>query len=74
MKQHTLTYTGFSFMTYKCLATAWLAFAQDLQSRLTRQEEITAQLRDENSNLNHDIDQLINVISVARSSGRWEVL
>lgn len=46
---------------------------QDLQSRLTRQEEVTAQLRDESGNLNHDIDQLITVISVARSTGRWEV-
>ena len=65
-----LAFTVFSFVWHLYLS----CFPQDLQTRLTRQEEITAQLRDENSNLNHDIDQLISVISVARSSGHWEVL
>lgn len=44
-----------------------------MQDRLGRQEESLSRLRDENSNLNHDINQLISVISTARTTGRWEV-
>ena len=46
---------------------------QEMQDRLGRQEESLSRLRDENSNLNHDISQLISVISTARTTGRWEV-
>jgi len=46
---------------------------EDFQVRLSRQEENITRLRGENSNLNHDLDQLINVISTARTTGKWEV-
>lgn len=49
------------------------AMLEDLQVRLDRQEETVTRLRSENSNLNHDLDQLINVISTARTTGKWEV-
>ena len=46
---------------------------EDLQVRVDRQEENLSRVRNENSNLNHDLNQLINVISSARTTGRWEV-
>ncbi|GFR71886.1 Golgin subfamily B member 1-like [Elysia marginata] len=47
--------------------------AEDLKSRLSRQEELVSQFREQNSNLNHDVDQLISVVQTARISGRWEI-
>ena len=41
--------------------------------RLDRQEETSNKLRNENSNLNHDLNQLVNVISTARTTGTWSV-
>ncbi|CAG5136165.1 unnamed protein product, partial [Candidula unifasciata] len=49
------------------------ALLEDVQARLTQQEETTAKLREQNSNLNYDINQLISVMEMARSSGKWEV-
>lgn len=49
------------------------AMNEDLQVRVSRQEENITRLRGENSNLNHDLDQLINVVSTARTTGKWDV-
>ncbi|KAK0062771.1 myosin-9-like isoform X1 [Biomphalaria pfeifferi] len=46
---------------------------EDLQTKLARQEEQTAQVRAQNSNLNYDIDQLIDVVRAARMTGTWEI-
>ena len=53
--------------------TTRLILLQDLQVRLDRQEESSNKLRNENGNLNHDLNQLINVISTARTTGNWNV-
>lgn len=46
---------------------------EDLQVRVSRQEENISRLRGDNANLNHDLDQLITVISTARTTGKWDV-
>uniref|UniRef100_A0A0B7AUF6 Uncharacterized protein n=1 Tax=Arion vulgaris TaxID=1028688 RepID=A0A0B7AUF6_9EUPU len=46
---------------------------EDIKHRLIRQEETTVQLRQQNSNLTHDVDQLISVIQTAKLSGKWEI-
>ena len=54
-------------------AITFVNIFQDLQVRLDRQEETSNQLRTDNSNLNHDLNQLVSVISTARTTGTWSV-
>lgn len=43
------------------------------QSQLDWLEENITQLRTDNCNLNHDLNQLLVVISSARTTGKWEI-
>ena len=46
---------------------------EELQTRVSSQSETMGQLKEQTTNLNHDVDMLIGVVRTARASGRWEV-
>ena len=46
---------------------------QDLRHRQDQLQRQQTLLRDENANMKHDLNVLINVISSARTHGRWDV-
>lgn len=45
-----------------------------MQQHVSNMKEENAFLRDQNCNLNHDIQALLQVIQHARSTGHWEVI
>ena len=46
---------------------------QEVEARLESIERQQGLMREENANLKHDTNVLINVISSARTHGRWDV-
>ena len=54
----------------KCIC---LQLIQDVEDRYESLERQAAVLREENAGYKADTNQLINIISQARTRGRWEV-
>ena len=49
------------------------SLVEELQCRVSRQDEVISNLKETSANLTHDVDQIVSVVRTARATGRWDI-